>query len=220
MERKTNIEKYYQDKSVDYGVGGTRKKKIFQLLGPLKDKRILDIGCSTGYIGAEIKKTGNYVVGIDVSEPAILKARAKIDEAYVMNVSGDWLEQVAENKFDVVILAEVLEHVFDPVEVLKKVNDVLLSKGRVIITTPNIMAWHNRLKFVFGIFEYQNQGTFDFGHIRFFTYKYLRRVLSESGFEIEKENHIIFPGKLTRILKFMPQIFANQFVVSAKKLNA
>lgn len=218
MESQTNIENYYRDKSVKYGIGGTRRKKILQLIGDIKNKKILDIGCATGYVGSELKEMGNYVVGVDVSEPAVRQAKGALDEAYAVDVSGDWPDEIKNKKFDFVILAEVLEHVFDPVNVLEKVNSVLADGGEIIITTPNIMAWHNRLRFIFGRFEYESQGTFDFGHIRFFTYPYLKQVLSEPGFKIEMENHIIYPGKLTRILKFWPGLFANQFVIKAKKL--
>ena len=210
-------ENYYRDRSTKYGIGSTRRRKIFQLIGTVKNRKILDVGCATGYVGSELKEMGNYVVGIDVSEPAAQQAKEKLNEAYAADISGNWPDEVKNKKFDLVILAEVLEHVFDPVNVLEKVNSVLENDGEVIITTPNIMAWHNRLRFLFGKFKYENQGTFDFGHIRFFTYAYLKEVLRVSGFKVDVENHIIYPGKLTRILKFWPSIFANQFIVKAKK---
>ena len=71
---------------------------------------------------------------------------------------------------------------------------------------------------MFGKFEYTDQGLMDFGHIRFFTYKYLNKVLKDSGFKIEKEKHIIFPGKLTKLLKLWPSLFATQFIIKARKI--
>src|SRR3989344_2103932 len=100
----------------------------------------------------------------------------------------------------------------------KKIHLLLGEKGEIIITTPNILLWTNRVKILMGKFEYTNQGLMDFGHIRFFTYKYLNKVLKESGFKIIKENHIIFPGKLTKILKNWPSIFATQFIIKAEKI--
>ncbi len=204
---------YYKDKSLKYGIGGTRRKRVFGLIGDVKNKKILDMGCATGYIGSELKMMGNYVVGVDISEPAVKQAREKLDEAYAMNIVGDWPEEIKKRKFDLIIMAEILEHVFDPANILKKAHSILAEGGEAIITTPNILAWHHRIKFVFGKFKYENQGTFDFGHIRFFTYPYLKKILNESGFRIVKENHIIYPGKLTKILRFWPSMFANQFIV-------
>ena len=111
-----------------------------------------------------------------------------------------------------------MEHVFDPVAVLKSVRGALRSGGHIIVTTPNFMTWTNRIKFLLGKFKYEEQGMFDFGHIRWFTYRYLKELLAETGFRITQERHIIFPGKLTRILKRLPSLFAWQFVVRAQKI--
>jgi len=160
--------------------------------------------------------SNNYVVGVDISELAIQEASKVLDKAVAFNLEETWPD--LGDKFDLAILPEILEHVFDPVRVLKRVNENLKPDGQIIITTPNILIWTNRVKFLFGNFKYTNQGLMDFGHIRFFTYRYLKEVLRNSGFEIEKESHIIFPGKLTRLLKFWPSLFANQFIARVKKI--
>lgn len=203
-------------------MGHTRLRRILELVDSAlagKDySRVLDVGCAHGRLGKLIKERGNYVTGIEISAMAANEAEKILDEVYSFDLQQNWPLELQENKYDLAILAEVLEHVFDPVQVLRNVHDVLIENGEVIITTPNILAWPNRIKFLRGQFEYTDQGTFDFGHIRFFTYKYLREVLKTSGFELVKENHIIFPGKLTRFLKRWPNIFANQFIVKAQKI--
>lgn len=206
---------HYQDKSINYGIAHTRLKRILGLVGDLSGKKVLDIGCARGYVGSRIKAMGNYVAGVDISESAIKEAEKVLDKAYVFDLEGHWPD--FENKFNLAILPEILEHVFDPVEVLKKVYSTLDNDGEIIITTPNILLWTSRIKIIFGKFEYTDQGLMDFGHIRLFTYKYLNKVLKDSGFKIEKENHIIFPGKLTKLLKFWPSLFATQFIVKARK---
>jgi len=211
-------EGYYQRKSANYGIGYTRERKIFELIGSIKNERVLDVGCARGYLGEKIKRLGNYVAGVEISDKAAQEARKVLNRVDVFDIEQDWPDILGGNQFDLVILAEILEHVFDPAEVLKSVYRVLKLDGFAVITTPNFMTWTNRARFLFGNFEYQDQGMFDFGHIRFFTYPYLEKVLKESGFEIIEENHIIFPGKLTPILKCWPGLFATQFVVKAKKL--
>lgn len=207
-------EVHYQDKSLNYGIAHTRLKRIIELAGDIKNRRVLDVGCARGYVGAQIKNMGNFVAGIEISKPAADEAKKVLDEVYVCDIEKDC---PALNNFDLAILPEILEHVFDPVEVLKKIYPFLTSGGEIIITTPNILLWTNRIKVLFGKFEYTDQGLMDFGHIRFLTYKYLNKVLKDSGFKIERENHIIFPGKLTRFFKFWPSLFATQFIIKAKK---
>ncbi len=210
---------YYNDKSVGYGISRTRLKRILALAGNVQGKRILDIGCSTGYLGESLKKFGAaYVAGVEISDPAAQEARQKLDNVYVFNIQDAvWPEAVMVERFDLIVMAEVLEHVFDPAQVLQKIHKLLAPEGAVIITTPNFMLWTNRIKFLFGKFKYENQGMFDFGHIRFFTYPYLKQVLRDSGFTLEGERNIIFPGKATNFLKRWPGLFAFQFIVKARK---
>ena len=206
---------HYQNKSINYGIAHTRLKRILDLVGGISRNKVLDLGCARGYIGSRIKALGNYVVGVDISESVVEEAKKILDRTYVFDLEGNWPD--FNEKFDLTILPEILEHVFDPVEVLKKVFSVLGDSGEIIITTPNILLWTNRIKIMLGKFEYTDQGLMDFGHIRFLTYKYLNQVLKDSGFKLIKENHIIFPGKLAKLLKFWPSLFATQFIIKARK---
>ncbi len=161
---------------------------------------------------------GNQVTGVEISELAASEARKILDKVYVFNIEKSWPEEITREKFDLVILSEILEHVFDPIEVLKEVKKVLKSDGRIVITTPNFLTWTNRIRFLFGDLRYTEQGMFDFGHIRWFTYRYLKEVLESAGLRIGRENHIVFPGKLTKILRHYPSLFAWQFILEAKNI--
>lgn len=187
-----------------------------KLAGNARGKKILDIGCATGYLGRHLKEAGNKVVGIEISAPAAEEARKVLDDVHVFDIDNKW--PTIEVEFDLAIAAETLEHVFDPSRVLKEIRQILVFGGELIITVPNFLTWTNRIKFLFGQFKYADQGAFDFGHIRFFTYSYLRQILLANAFKIVEENHIIFPGKLTKILRFWPSLFASQFVLRARKL--
>jgi len=209
---------HYENKSINYGISHTRLKRILSLLGNQKGQSVLEIGCATGRLGGEIKKKGHHVAGVEISESAAKEAKKVLDEVYAFDVEQDWPAELLNQKFDLVVLPEILEHIFDPVYVLKNSAAALKQGGEIILTTPNFLIWTNRLRFLFGFFKYQEQGMFDFGHIRWFTYHYLKEVLDQSSFTIIAEKHIIFPGKLTRILKFWPSLFAFQFVIKAKKI--
>ena len=210
---------HYQSKSVNYGIGHTRLKRVLSLVGNIKNERVLDVGCARGYLGKKIKDLGNYVAGIEVSEEAAQVATLVLDRVYTFNIEGPLPTDIRNEKFDLIIMGEILEHVFDPIEVLKNIKEISADEGEIVITTPNLLMWTRRAGFLFGKFHYESEGVFDFGHIRFFTYRYLKEVILGSGFSITKENHIIFPGKLTEILKYWPSLFAHQFVVKVKKLK-
>lgn len=210
-------ENYYNSKSKEYGVGHTRLKRILDLVGTESGLRVLDVGCGNGRIGSEIKKNGNYVAGVEISSEAAEIASQALDKVHSFNIESSWPGELQKGDFDLVLLPEILEHVFDPVEVLKSARNALKPGGNLIITTPNFLTWTNRLRFLLGDFQYQAQGMFDFGHIRWFTYKYLHETLKLSGFRITQERHIIFPGKLAKVLKHFPSLFAFQFVCKAQK---
>lgn len=208
---------YYGEKSVAYGMSHTRLRRILEFIPRDRGLRVLEVGCANGRLGQEIKKLGHFVAGIDVSLQAAQNARQVLDEVHVFDIEGEWPKKLEEQKLDIIVLPEILEHTFDPADILKKSAVILKPDGEIIITTPNFLVWTNRSRFLFGRFKYEEQGMFDFGHIRWFTYKYLKEVLEESGFTIAAEKHIIFPGKLTKLLRFWPSLFAFQFIIKARK---
>ncbi len=195
----------------------TRLRRILDLVGTQSELRVLDVGCGNGRMGQKIKEKGNYVAGVEISQKAADVARQVLNAVHSFDIEKQWPEELQQRDFDLVVLPEILEHVFDPVYVLKSVRDALKPGGSIIITTPNFMTWTNRMRFLVGSFQYQEQGMFDFGHIRWFTYQYLREVLEKTGFKTTDERHIIFPGKLTAVLKYFPSLFAFQFVLKAKE---
>src|SRR5688572_24540602 len=98
--------------------------KLFTFIPP--NARILDVGCSSGNLGAALKEQkGDTVVGIDIDEPDIQKAKQVLDEAHVVDLEKDDLGRFG--KFDVIIMADVIEHLIDPVGVLKKLRPLLKS---------------------------------------------------------------------------------------------
>jgi SAM-dependent methyltransferase len=182
--------------------------------------RVLDVACGPGHIGAQIRQRGNHVVGVEISEAAAAEARRVLDAAHAFDIEGDWPEALRAEPFDVIVLGEVLEHVFDPVALLKEARRALTPRGRIVVTTPNFLVWIARLQVFFGRFRYQRYGLFDFGHIRWFTYDYLRQVLTEAGFDIDTEWHVAHPKQLQPLMKTWPSLFALNFVVAASQTRS
>jgi len=146
--------------------------------------------------------------------PAKLWKSPSLDDFFCFDIEDlEWPAQLVSKRFDLIIVSEVIEHLFAPESFLKKIKTLLKSEGEIIITTPNFLFWKNRLKMLFGIFRYEEEGILDFGHIRFFTPDSARSLIRESGFEIKKEK-FFFPNLYRRRLNFLgnllPGLFAYQ----------
>jgi len=205
----------YYDNKTGYGISRKRLEGILYVSGDVKNKKILDIGCGDGSLGAVLKDKGAIVHGCDISSHAIKQAAEKLDRALVLNIEHEDLVSVGED-YDIVIATEIIEHLFDSDRFLGNIKSVLSDSGVVIITTPNFLMWTNRIKMLFGLFEYTKTGFLDEGHIRFFTYKTLKQALKKAGFVIEKEQHTYhhrIPEWLGRI---RPSLFALQFIIRAR----
>lgn len=206
---------HYEQKSSGYFSQTERERRVLKLVGG-PGLQVLDVGCAGGHLGKFVQEHGNTVDGADLSDSAAEKARATLRNVYVFDIEATWPAEVANGSYDVAILGEVLEHVFNPVEVLAEVRRALKPGGRVVITTPNFTLWIARLQFLFGRFRYQKYGIWDFGHIRWFTYKYLNEVLQEANFELLEEMHLPHPRSLDRVVDWWPSLLAYHFIVSAR----
>lgn len=199
---------YNQRKS--YGMGGVRKEHILSLI-PDSTGTALDIGCGNGELAEALRAKGHRVTGIDVSEKAIEEAKKFLDDSFCFDIEKEkWPEELMNKKFDLIIASEVVEHLFDPTSFLKKIKQLASPSGEVIITTPNILFWKNRLKTLFGKFQYENEGLMDHGHIRFFTIETIKSVFRKSGFNVVRERHF-YPNLYKRGLNFLGKIFPGLF---------
>jgi SAM-dependent methyltransferase len=187
------------------------------LIGDVKNKKVLDIGCASGYLGKEIKeKEAREVVGIDISENQIKEAENNLDKAFVIDIQTEKIP--LENKyFDIVLLPEVIEHLFKTEDTAREIRRVLKDDGFVIITTPNFLVFSNRIKMLFGRFDYEDSGVFDRGHIHFFSRFSLLKFIKENGFELLEENSIFHPKIPKFLAKLFPNLFVFQIIIKVKK---
>jgi SAM-dependent methyltransferase len=101
--------------------------------------RVLDVGCGLGYLTFALKSAGYEAVGVDLSDKAVATARQHFGGDY----RSTTLHQLSESgeQFDAVVMAELIEHVVDPVSLVRDGLRVLSEGGRLIITTPNRSAY-------------------------------------------------------------------------------
>lgn len=210
---------YYENKQ-EYGkVSRGRKEGISRFLAGKTHLKILDLGCGQGMLGDTLKKNFRSVVhGVDFSAEAIRMAQKNIDRAWYMDLETDeWPSEIINAKYDVLILSEVLEHLFYPEKLLEKIKLITGPETDVIITVPNLLFWKNRLKIFFGKFEYAKEGLMDRGHIHFFTWNSLQKMLIQTGHKIVDQHHHI-PTRGTKIVgKLFPGLFAYQFIIKIEK---
>jgi len=157
--------------------------KIIEEQGKARNLKILDVGCATGYLGAAIKRKGKHrVYGIEISEIAIKKARKVLDDVVCADIES--IEIPWQEKFDIIILSDILEHLFDPKRVLVKIKKHLEPYGRILSTMPNVANYRIRLMLMRGKWLYQDTGSLDYGHLRFFTKESTVIMFKESGYEV------------------------------------
>lgn len=146
---------------------------------------ILDIGCNDGELSEIYAKYGK-VFGIDINGEAVEVARKKGVDAYC----GDALDIrkiFGDQKFDVIIMGDIIEHFFDTDTFLKNVYNVLKKGGLILISTPNIVSLGRRLMSVIGKNPYceysaKNDGI-NVGHIRYYAPADIKTQLGEVNFK-------------------------------------
>ena len=138
-------------------------------------RRVLDVGCGGGDNARRLQEINPSieVVGLTHSEEEAGIAAPHMDAVHVIDLEqGLTDEAMAEwgAPFDLLLFSHVLEHLIDPVAVLRRCLTRLSPGGYVLIAVPNVLEWRTRMKFLRGSFVYTDHGILDRTHMRFFTY--------------------------------------------------
>jgi 2-polyprenyl-3-methyl-5-hydroxy-6-metoxy-1,4-benzoquinol methylase len=162
---------------------GTSHSFMLELVG--SNKRVLDVGCDTGYLGEVLTTLGNHVSGIEIDPITAAEAEKRLERVVVADLdAGTAYDQFTPGEFDVIIFGDVLEHLRDPLPVLRAARPLLAPGGSVIISTPNVAHGDIRLSLLKGNFRYTKTGILDETHLRFFTKDSLVSFLREAGFSL------------------------------------
>jgi 2-polyprenyl-3-methyl-5-hydroxy-6-metoxy-1,4-benzoquinol methylase len=148
--------------------------------------RILDLGCSTGALGASLKRRqGALVVGVELDGDYATAAASCLDrviesdvETFLRNPPTD------EAPFDCLIAADVLEHLVDPWTALRRVTELLEPGATVVVSLPNVAHWAGLLRLVrTASWPRDEAGPFDRTHLRWFTRDDAVALLRQAGVE-------------------------------------
>lgn len=169
---------------------GSRADVALNLLE--KGERLLDIGCGDGIIGYFAKNNYRQIYGVDISDIALKIAEERGVITRKINANNDALP-FEDNYFDAVTCLDVIEHVFEPINLINEISRVLKKGGILIVSTPNIRYWHH-------LFDLAVNGRFpktsgdaehyDGGHLHYFTYRDIEKILEKKGFRIVQKSGV------------------------------
>ena len=195
--------------------------KMLRLVG--RDKRVLDVGCSTGYLARRLVEQGCVVVGVEVDERAATAARDVCEDVIVGDAETVALPFPPES-FDVVLCGDTVEHLRDPQRFLARIRPFIRPDGLLVLTTPNVANWSIRLALLAGRWCYAERGILDRTHTHLFTRRTLTHALEDAGYEIAELDFTVpvpvlgTPGveaAAHAVGRLRPSLFAYQFVVAA-----
>lgn len=146
---------------------------------------VLDIGTADGSVARRLVERDCRVVGIELDPDAARAAERYCERVVIGDVENlDLATAVNGLEFDVVLLLDVLEHLRDPVAVLKAAANRLGPGGRAIISVPNVTHASLRLQLLAGNFEYTETGLLDRTHLRFFDRPAVERLVTQAGLTV------------------------------------
>ena len=168
------------DTDVDLSRDNNSHTLMVELVGG--SKRVLDVGCATGYLAEALLERGCTVSGLECDEEAAEEARPHLERLVIGDIETvDVAEAFGDERFDVIVFGDVLEHLRDPLAALRKVRPLLADRGSIVVSIPNIAHGSVRLALMAGRFEYQTLGLLDSTHIRFFTRSSIEDLFREAG---------------------------------------
>lgn len=209
------------------------KTTISQLLNRVSPgSSVLEFGAATGYMTrfmAEELKCGVSIVELD-AEAGKLASKYSVNAVFGDIENYEWEKEYKGNRFDYILFADVLEHLKDPWQVLRRAVCFLNPGGRVIFSLPNVGynglladLWLNR-------FCYRESGLLDNTHIRFFTHESAKYLVTHSGLDIKsiyykkvklkrsefKDGWESLPFIIKLLMKLRPMGLVYQFIIEAE----
>ena len=194
-------------------------------------KRVLEVGPATGYMTKVLHERGCTVVGLEVDPAAARLAEPYTGRMIVGDIESiDLAEVLGDDRFDVVVFGDVLEHLLHPERILVEIADFLAPGGYVVASIPNITHAAVRLSLLAGQFRYTPEGLLDYTHVHLFDRQEVQSLFAEAGYEILEESRTeldvfetevqlretAFPEHLVETIRQMPEALTYQFIVRAQ----
>ena len=158
---------------------------------PARARRILDVGCGQGCFAARLKSDRSADVwGVEIDPIAAGMAAERLDRV----LTGDALDlapTLPDGHFDCIVLSDVLEHLARPETLLRLLRPKLAAGGVVVASIPNVRHFPELWRLVFrGEWEYTDEGLLDRSHLRFYTRRSMRRLFTDAGYRVLRQEGI------------------------------
>ena len=195
---------------------------------PDSAKNILDVGCGSGDNARILLNKGCSIDCVTISEEEKKIAQIFCNNIFIKNLEEGLPSEILYKKYDVVICSHVIEHIAYPDKLLNDIKKTLIdNKSLLIVALPNFLSYKNRLRIFFGNFDYEKSGIMDYTHLRWYTHKSGKKLLTDNGYRVTK---IIVDGNIPfarlfksldnkikiGIMKFLfslsPGLFGGQFI--------
>ena len=195
--------------------------KLLEAVG--SGKRVLDVGCSSGYLAKPLRGRGNTVVGVELDADAAREAEQWCERVIVGDVEATALP-LEPASFDVILCGDVVEHLRDPAAVLARLRPFLKLDGSLVLSTPNIANWGMRLSLLAGRWRYTDRGFLDRTHVHFFTRATLVEAVEQAGYRVRRVDFTVpVPGGSDAldavgraVGRLRPTLFAYQWLLVAE----
>jgi 2-polyprenyl-3-methyl-5-hydroxy-6-metoxy-1,4-benzoquinol methylase len=194
--------------------------------------RLLDLGAAGGHLGRAVRDHCAYLAGVEPDPVLPASCREGYDDWRQTGAlsAGTW-----DHPFDVVVCADVLEHLVRPEDLLERIRQWLRPEGTLFVSMPNVANLTVRLALLAGRFPYSDRGILDRTHLRFYTRRSAKALIESGGFRPRSIEATAMPCELAlpvlgrpplsgpvRALargsaRLWPTLFGYQFVIEAEK---
>ncbi len=211
----------YEDKNTNYF--RLVRKDIAPLL-PAHVERVLEIGCGSGATLAWLKNEGraDWVGGIELNPAAAALARPRLNLLLEGDVDRQ-IEQLPPQSIDLILCLDVLEHLVDPWQTLRRIESRLRPGGQLIVSLPNIRHYSVLLPLLLrGRWQYAPAGIMDRTHLRFFSRQTAVELLQQAGLPVSQLRSTYAWGTWDRwkdwfSLGLLRGFFSFQYLLAARK---
>ena len=157
------------------------------------NKRVLELGPGPGAVTKLLKENDCAITALELDSQAIQVVSEYCEKVFACDLNNpEWPDLLlGTDKFDVIVATDVLEHLYDPWETLKKLHGLMSTEGYLVISVPHI--GHNAVVacLLRGDFEYQPRNLLDKTHIRFFAIKNVQKLFNDADFKIIEASFVI-----------------------------
>jgi len=186
----------------------------------LKDTRVLELGVGDATLTEQMNEKGARVSCIELDPEYAELAKPYAQDIRIENVEEITFLPEDGVPYDIIVAADILEHLVSPETVLSKLKAGLKKNGQLIVSLPNVANIYVRMNLFFGRFPYHSKGILDQTHLHFFTLKSMHKLLTKTGWTVESTQvtsipiAIVFPllqkgpfRWMLHLLHFMTRIF-------------